>query len=74
MVAGGYVAENGITLCKKSGGCHEQAEAYKPSPSNSLGDQACAEVATTWSPEALYSLIGSTYEQALEASKKLKEE
>lgn len=61
MPNGGYVEENGITLCKKPGGCHELAEAWTEDAPVS-----------TFSPEELYVRIGSTYERAVEASKKLK--
>jgi 5-methylcytosine-specific restriction endonuclease McrA len=63
MPNGGYVAENGITLCKKSGGCHEIAEAWSEDNPTSV-----------FSPEELYIRIGSTYERAVEASKKLRAE
>lgn len=62
---GGYVAENGITLCKKAGGCHEKAEAYD---ANSTGINGFIG----FDPNTLYSSIGSSYERAVEASKKLK--
>lgn len=60
---GGYTAFNGIALCKRAGGCHEKAEAWT---------EACP--IPMFSPEELYLLIGSTYAQAVEASKKLKPE
>ncbi len=59
---GGYVKENGITLCNTPGGCHEKAECYhsgKPVPDGFL-------------PTDLYKLIKSSYEQAVKASSKLK--
>lgn len=61
MPNGGYVEENGITLCKKVGGCHEKAEAWTE-----------ANPIPTFSPEELYVRIGSTHARAVEASKKLK--
>lgn len=63
MPNGGYVAENGITLCKKPDGCHEKAEAWTE-----------ASPIPSFSPQELYVSIGSTYERAVEASKKLKPE
>lgn len=60
MPNGGYVKENGITLCPK---CHLEAEQYHISGG------------TTWvsgrSPDDLYRLIGSSKEKAIAASNKL---
>lgn len=47
MPFGGYVKENGISLCQR---CHEVAEVYH-STGTALGG---------WSPEDLYRLIGSS--------------
>ena len=54
---GGYVVENGISLCKGIDGtsCHEKAEAQQEG----------------FSPEELYKLVGSTKEKAEAASRKL---
>lgn len=57
MPAGGYVKENGITLCAA---CHEKAEAYIHG----------AETAG-FAPADLYLLVGSSYEAALRASERL---
>jgi 5-methylcytosine-specific restriction endonuclease McrA len=59
MPNGGYVAENGISLC---GECHERAEIYwidenKRNP--------------MYMPEHLYDLIGSSLDVAYEASEQL---
>nr|WP_309696169.1 HNH endonuclease [Armatimonas sp.] len=54
MPGGGYVKENGISLCKA---CHRLAE--------QLWETGAA--APGFSPEQLYSLIGSSLEQALRA-------
>lgn len=62
MPNGGYVEENGITLCKKTGGCHEKAEAY----------DANSNIVPGFEPATLYLLIDSTYARAVEASQKLK--
>src|SRR5690348_8464607 len=60
MPNGGYVPENGCLLCEK---CHWKAEQFHISNG------------TTWEigfhPNDLYRKIGSSYEAALEASKKL---
>ena len=67
LPAGGYVKENGISLCCVPNGpeqsCHEKAEVYHSSGSTSS--------VPGFLPEDLYKLIGSSYEKALEASKKL---
>ncbi len=67
MPHGGYVAENGISLCCVANGnqvsCHEKAEVYHSSLklTHEIG----------FLPNDLYNLIGSSYEKAVEASKKL---
>lgn len=58
MPNGGYVPENGITLCTIN--CHQMAEEFYRTGIASPG----------FSPEDLYGLIGSSKEQALEASRK----
>lgn len=65
MPGGGYVKENGITLCKGDDGtsCHEKAEAFLIGESDD----------PTFAPDALYVLIGSSRERAERASKKLEE-
>lgn len=62
MPNGGYVAENGISLC---GVCHEKAEAYWIIE----GAQQ-----PTFMPEHLYDLIGSSFELAIEVSESFKDE
>jgi hypothetical protein len=49
MPNGGYVKENGITLCKIGENCHLKAENVEPG----------------FEPELLYRLIGSSKELAL---------
>lgn len=58
MPSGGYVPENGISLCPE---CHIRAEVFHSTGTSVLG----------YSPEDLYTVIGSSYNQAVEASKKL---
>lgn len=58
MPNGGYVVENGISLCE---GCHLKAEAY----------HASGEAMTDFSPEDLYQRIRSTLDEAIIASEKL---
>ena len=61
MPNGGYVAENGISLCAD---CHAKAEAFH-----------CGEpVPAGFLPEDLYALIGSSEEEARTASERLAEE
>ena len=61
MPNGGYVKENGISLCPD---CHLKAEEYHQSEGQ------------TWAPDMhpndLYELIGSSYEEAVAASERLK--
>ena len=59
MPNGGYVAENGISLCP---GCHEKAEVFHSTGTATSG----------FAPEDLYKLIGSSYDQAIAAAERLK--
>ena len=54
MPNGGYILENGITLCDKENGCHIKAEQYH------LGNK----VEPGYSPDELYKLINSSFELA----------
>lgn len=58
----GYVISNGITLCPKH---HAQAERYHHT--------SCKKCFQDVSPERLYELINSSYEQALSDCIKLEE-
>ena len=58
MPNGGYVPENGISLCPE---CHLKAEAWHSTGTALPG----------FSPEELYALIGSNLDKALEASERL---
>lgn len=58
MPAGGYVMENGISLCSE---CHIKAETFSSTGVAEPG----------FSPLDLYRKIGSTYELAMAASKRL---
>ena len=58
MPGGGYVLENGISLCPE---CHIRAEVFHSTGVPVLG----------YSPEDLYTIVGSSYNQAVESSKKL---
>lgn len=60
MPNGGYVKENGITLC---GLHHSQAEIYHQSGG--------ADWFEGKHPDDLYRLIGSSYEKAVESSERL---
>ena len=55
---GGYVKENGISLCAV---CHLKAEEFHSTGTATPG----------FSPEDLYVLIGSSYERAVKASERL---
>lgn len=58
MPNGGYVPENGIALCPE---CHEKAEVFHQTGTPEPG----------YSPEDLYRMIGSSYEDAVRKSNKL---
>lgn len=66
MPNGGYVKENGITLCDngEEGGCHFRAEAFLKGISN--------DDVNTWSSEALYKKINSSYELAVKRANEKK--
>lgn len=59
MPNGGYVKENGISLCPP---CHEKAEVF----------HSTGEALPGWAPSDLYGRIGSSYEKAVKASERLK--
>ena len=58
MPNGGYVRENGISLCPE---CHIKAEVF----------HSTGKAVEGYSPEDLYKKINSSYEKAIEASIKL---
>ena len=58
MEAGGYVPENGISLCKS---CHVKAEKF----------HSTGKAAPGFHPDELYALIGSSHAEAIRASKRL---
>jgi len=58
MPNGGYVKENGITLCPT---CHEKAEVFHGTETAIPG----------FAPGDLYALIGSSYALAVKASERL---
>lgn len=58
MPNGGYVKENGISLCPE---CHKKAEEFHSTGVAHPG----------YAPEDLYKAIKSSYEKAIEASEKL---
>lgn len=59
IINGGYVKENGISLCAD---CHVKAEVYHSTGTAVEG----------YSPDDLYKIIGSNLEKAIKASEKLK--
>jgi hypothetical protein len=61
LPAGGYVAENGISLCKP---CHEKAEVFHSTGSSHPG----------YDPAELYVKIKSHFAAAYKASQKLERE
>jgi 5-methylcytosine-specific restriction endonuclease McrA len=60
MPHGGYVVENGISLCQ---GCHVKAEVFHLTGMALPG----------FSPDELYKLVGSSYAQAVFASSNFKQ-
>lgn len=62
IVNGGYVAENGITVCKDE--CHMKVEEFHISGGENWYDGL--------HPDDLYRLIGSSKDLAIEKSKRLK--
>jgi hypothetical protein len=58
MPNGGYVVENGVSLCAP---CHELAEYF----------HVLGEAYPGYSPADLYDRIGSSYEEAYQASARL---
>ena len=58
MPGGGYVKENGISLCAE---CHLRAEEYHQTGAATEG----------WHPDDLYRKIGSSHEKAVRASARL---
>lgn len=63
MPCGGYVAENGISLCDAENGCHAKAERY-----HITGGK---EWEAGFHPNDLYEIIKSSKELAIEKSKLL---
>lgn len=59
MPNGGYVKENGISLCAP---CHIKAEVF----------HSTGTAEPEYSVDDLYKIVGSSYEKAVEASKRLK--
>jgi len=64
MPNGGYVAENGISLCDSPDGCHMKAEQYYISNGESYPEG--------FHPNELYALVKSSYDMAVKASERLK--
>ena len=64
MPNGGYVVENGISLCDCDGGCHMKAEQYYISGGQQWPDG--------FHPNDLYAAINSSHEKAIKASQRLK--
>lgn len=63
MPNGGYVVENGITLCDTENGCHMKAEKYHISDG--------WEWEPGFHPDDLYKLIGSSHNLAVQKSEEL---
>ncbi len=63
MPNGGYVKENGISLCDAENGCHTKAEKF-----HITGGKEWIE---GYHPNDLYKKINSSYEKAYDSSLKL---
>lgn len=63
MPNGGYVKENGITLCDIEDGCHIKAEKFHITEGK--------EYIEGYHPDQLYKLINSSYELAFKKSEEL---
>ena len=63
MPGGGYVKENGISLCNVEDGCHVKAEKFHISDGQEWEDGM--------HPNDLYEMIESSKELAIDRSKKL---
>ena len=61
IISGGYVKENGITVCKE--GCHFKVECFHITEGEEWNEGL--------HPDDLYRMIGSSKELAIEKSKKL---
>ena len=59
MPNGGYVKENGISLCPE---CHKKAETFHQTGTAPRG----------WAPDDMYAKIGSSHQEALRADSRLK--
>lgn len=64
MPNGGYVVENGISLCDAPDGCHMKAEQFYISQGDFYEEG--------FHPNDLYTLVGSSYQKAYKASERLK--
>ena len=72
MPNGGYVLENGITLCDKPNGCHMKAEMYNKYTVSFLKKRSDLHYKyQEYSPENLYKKINSSYKLAYQKSERL---
>lgn len=72
MPNGGYVIENGITLCDKPNGCHWKAEMYHKYNLDELYRRNLTHYKyQEYSPENQYKKINSSYDIAYKKSERL---
>lgn len=72
MPNGGYVKENGITLCDlKFGGCHWKAEQFNCSYTEDYVIKTKGKEFLEFTSENLYKKINSSYELAYKKSERL---
>lgn len=68
---GGYVKENGITLCDTYNGCHWKAEQFNCGYTEDYIIETKGKELETFRASNLYKLINSSYELACKKSEKL---
>jgi 5-methylcytosine-specific restriction endonuclease McrA len=71
IVNGGYVKENGITLCDCWDGCHFKAEQFNCNYTEDYVIQTKGKELEPFRAENLYKKIGSSYELAHKKSERL---
>lgn len=71
IINGGYVKENGITLCDTWNGCHFKAEQFNCEYTEKYIIETKGNYLIEYTPDNLYKKINSSYELAYKKSEKL---
>jgi len=71
LPGGGYVKENGITLCDCQNGCHFKAEQFNCNYTEDYIIKTKGNELEPFRAANLYRLIGSSYETAYKKSERL---